>query len=155
MNKGTTFWNYVDKSGECWIWTGHVDKIGYGRYKAVYAHRYSFELHTGKMIKPGRQIDHICHNRACVNPDHLRSVTNKQNGENRAGPNSNNTSGVLGVHWSKRHEMWCAQFKHNGKCIYVGLFHDLEDAAEAIRVKRNKVFTCNTQDRIKQNRKAA
>lgn len=142
-----TFWTKVDQSGECWIWTGRTDAHGYGRHKATYAHRYSFELHTAKPIPEGRQIDHICHRRACVNPRHLRSVTNKQNGENRKGPNANSTSGVRGVTWNKRHQKWCAKFRHNRQYIYVGMYDRLEDAECAIVAKRNKVFTCNSGDR--------
>jgi len=152
MPKITTsadFWNNVNKVGSCWLWAGSIDKLGYGRYRLTYAHRYAYELHTGKMIRDGRQVDHMCHNRACINPEHLRSVTNKQNGENRRGPNKNNSSGVLGVHWNKRHERWCAQFKHNGKSVYVGMFHDLAEAEKAIKAARNRRFTCNTRDRQK------
>lgn len=155
ITTSATFWDNADKSGECWIWMRHIDKHGYGRWKTGYAHRYAYEAHAGRALKEGEQVDHKCHQRACINPKHLRAVTNKQNGENRAGPNRNNTSGVLGVHWNKRHERWCAQFKHNGRSIYVGMFYDLAEAEEAIKASRNKVFTCNTRDRIKKNRKAA
>lgn len=151
MDKVTTFWDRVDKSGACWIWTGPTDPQGYGRHGKAYAHRFAFELHAAKPIPAGRQIDHICHNRACVNPTHLRSVTNKQNGENRKGPNSNNTSGVRGVTWNKRHQRWCAKFRHNREYIYVGMFQDIAEAEKAITASRNKVFTCNTNDRIKRS----
>lgn len=147
MDDVTTFWDRADKTGACWLWAGSIDKHGYGRYKTFYAHRYAFELHTSTPIRPGRQIDHMCRVRNCINPAHLRSVSNKQNQENREGPNRNGTSGVLGVTWNKRHKMWCAKFKHNGKGIYVGMYKDLAEAAEAIRVKRNKVYTCNLADR--------
>lgn len=141
------FWAKTDRTGTCWIWTGQVDKNGYGRHGARYAHRYAYEITTGSRIFQGKQIDHICHNRACVNPDHLRSVTNKQNGENRKGPNSNSTSGVRGVTWNKRHKKWCAKFRHNRRYIYVGMYDRLEDAEAAIIAKRNRVFTCNAADR--------
>ena len=152
MPKITTpesFWEKTDRSGDCWLWTGHVDKHGYGRYKTFYAHRYAYELHGVTKIPEGAQVDHICHVRACVRPSHLRAVTNKQNGENRKGPNCNSTSGVRGVTWNKRHEKWCAKFRHNRQYIYVGMFDRLEDAEQAIIAKRNQVFTCNTQDRVK------
>lgn len=158
MPKITTpadFWAKVEKVGTCWLWTGATDKLGYGRYRLTYAHRHAYELHTGKMIREGRQVDHMCHNRSCINPDHLRSVTNKQNGENRRGPNANNTSGVLGVCWNKRHQKWCAQFKHNGRSIYVGMFDDLGEAEKAIKKARNQKFTCNTKDRTRGQSNAA
>lgn len=67
---------------ECWQWTAYVDPAGYGRFgverKADYAHRVSFELLVGP-IPDGLVIDHLCRNRACVNPDHLEPVTELQN----------------------------------------------------------------------------
>lgn len=142
------FWHNVEKSGSCWIWAGHIDPQGYGRYGAKYAHRHAYAVHhSPKPIPEGYQIDHMCHNRACINPEHLRAVTNKQNGENRKGPNSNSTSGVRGVTWNKRHQKWCAKFRHNRQYIYVGMFDRLEDAEREIIAKRNKVFTCNIKDK--------
>lgn len=144
------FWTKVDTSGECWIWLAHIDAQGYGRFGQEYAHRFSYELHRGmRPIPTGHQIDHICHNRACVNPKHLRAVTNKQNGENRKGPNRNSTSGVRGVTWNKRHQKWCAKFRHNGAYIYVGMFDSLNEAEKRVIARRNQVFTCNTKDRRK------
>lgn len=66
----------------CWEWTGETSDKGYGRVyvggkKYVQAHRYSLGLHT--QLIPGLVIDHVCRNRACVNPRHLRQVTAKTN----------------------------------------------------------------------------
>jgi hypothetical protein len=46
------FWRYVDKSGDCWEWTGGHTDSGYGNFKVrscvqVLAHRFSYELHHG------------------------------------------------------------------------------------------------------------
>jgi hypothetical protein len=71
-------------SGEngCIVWKGSISTSGYGRItlngKPKQAHRFSFEQANGP-IPEGLQIDHVCRNRACVNPDHLRLVTSKQN----------------------------------------------------------------------------
>lgn len=67
----------------CWEWTGYLQKNnGYGLIRngknMELAHRISFMLFKGP-IKNNYVIDHICKNRSCVNPDHLRQVTNNQN----------------------------------------------------------------------------
>ena len=73
----------VDGDG-CWMWLGHIDPAGYGRIKKPgsrvpsYTHRVSYELHVGP-IPPGLQIDHLCRNRACLNPAHLEVVTLVEN----------------------------------------------------------------------------
>ena len=72
----------VDKTGECWLWTAACNHKGYGKFKhegkVVPAHRLAFEWVHGE-IPEGMQVDHRCHQRNCVRPDHLRLVTPAQN----------------------------------------------------------------------------
>jgi len=86
------FWSKVEKTSNCWNWLGAKTK-GYGiiniNRKNVLAHRYSYMQAVGE-IPEGLQIDHLCRNRSCVNPNHLEIVTNKENCLRGISPNAQN-----------------------------------------------------------------
>ncbi len=145
------FWSKVDKSGDCWLWTGAKDALGYGHARSggepQRAHRLAYELAKGP-IPEGLLIDHLCHTPSCVRAEHLRLATFKQNRENLAGSYASSKSGIRGVWWNKRNRKWQCQVGHNGKQYYVGLFETLDAAEAAVIAKRNELFTHNHLDRV-------
>lgn len=78
------FWRRVevDDATGCWVWTGTMDQNGYARMndqgKQWTVHRWSYVRSCGN-VPIGLQLDHLCRNRACVNPDHLEPVTARVN----------------------------------------------------------------------------
>lgn len=74
------------KAGEGYgyFYTGPAAPGAHGR---VYAHRWAYEYAVGP-IPDGLQLDHLCSNRACVNPDHLEPVTPLENVRRSAGNGS-------------------------------------------------------------------
>ena len=141
---------HTDRTGECWLWTGSKNGSGYGYVcvdgKTKKAHRVAYELAFGP-IPVGAQIDHTCHTRSCVNPDHLRPVTPKQNQENRAGARTTSKTGVRGVYWHGMGKKWVAQVGHNGRNVYIGAFTTVAEAESAAIAKRLELFTHNETDR--------
>lgn len=79
------FWAKVDKNGPvcngtpCWVWTGAKDGHGYGHFGMPRAGTKKAYLVAWNLLRgpvpAGLQIDHLCRNRLCVNPDHLEAVT--------------------------------------------------------------------------------
>lgn len=156
------FWAKVNKDGPlmthmdtaCWLWTGatngtrpgmgHGSIFGQGR--KWYVHRLSYLWHYGELPK-GMEVEHRCHQPPCVNPQHLRLTTRKQNMENRSGPQSNTTSGVLGVSWDSSRRKWAVEVVSAGEKYWGGRFNDLASARTAAVALRNKLYTHNELDR--------
>ena len=76
-----TFWDRVEVTGACWNWLGALNRNGYGAVKLsgkmYLVHRVSYGVLVGE-IGP-QQLDHVCRNRRCLNPDHLEAVTQRVN----------------------------------------------------------------------------
>jgi len=65
----------------CWEWTGHKNH-GYGQItvekRTVRTHRLIYKFFHGELVE-GLQINHLCKNKACQNPDHLEQVSPREN----------------------------------------------------------------------------
>ncbi len=73
------FWDKVDQSGDCWIWTGYVGHDGYGQHgRSGKAHRLAWELTVGP-IPDGLNVLHRCDTPVCVRPEHLFLGTSADN----------------------------------------------------------------------------
>lgn len=68
--------------GPCWIWNGYVDRKGYGQFrwnrKTWWAHRIAYVIFNGS-IPHGEEVNHLCANPSCVNPDHLNLMSKRDN----------------------------------------------------------------------------
>lgn len=130
----SNFWKHVDKHGPvlkeelgpCWLWTGqHDKKLGYAKFTmrvpgAVWAlsfkaHRIAYEEVIGP-IPEGKELDHKCRNRGCVNPYHTEPVTHKENVLRGEAPSAKNAAKAtclnghplvqMPSHW-KTQGRWC------------------------------------------------
>lgn len=144
------FWAKVDKSRECWIWTGPIVGGGYGSMhwdgKMRSAAHVSLLL-AGRPLPEGLVADRTCYEPACINPDHLRPATRKQDQENRRSAQSNSTTGIRGVFWHSKNQSWFSVVGHNKQKLRIGTFHDIGEAEAAVTEMRNTLYTHNDADR--------
>jgi len=147
-NTASDFWARVNKTDDCWLWTGGKFSSGYGRFsikgETWHAHRFAW-ADLGHELVDGLVLDHLCHVRHCVNPRHIRQVTARDNARNRWGATGSSASGYRGVSYSKYYaargwKPWQAHVRTGGRRKYLGYFATPEEAALAAADYRAKIY---------------
>ncbi len=127
---------FVDGGGAKGVAVGSLAGKG---YLSVYidghpfrVHRLIFLYHYGYLPK---MVDHIDGDKLNNKIENLRGCTNSENLMN-AKLSKSNTSGIKGVSLNKKIGKWCASIRVNYKRLHIGSYDDINDAAEAVRIKR-------------------
>ena len=100
----------VDKTtSACWLWLGGKNAYGYGRVsvggRMHQPHRIVYEIMVGE-IPEGKEIDHLCRIRNCVNPAHLEVVTHRENVRRGINQNKRKTHCMRGHELSGDNVIW-------------------------------------------------
>lgn len=139
----------VEKTPEgCWLWRGTRSQ-GYGQLKVAgrmkQAHRVAWEELVGP-LPPGIQLDHVRCTTLCINPAHLRPVTQAQNRQNLREVHRNSATGIRGVYrtaWGK----FTAQATLCGQRHYLGIFVTANEAEAAVTAWRREHMPFSELDR--------
>lgn len=151
LSEEEKFWRRVRKGkpDECWEFTGYRNRKGYGRgnYKGRMwlSHRAAYTIAYGP-IPDGAQVDHMCWNRGCVNPGHLRFATNAQNGQNRKGASRNSTTGVRGVSINRKYGNYQAKVYNEGEQISLGYYETVAEAEKVVVAWRREHWPYSLMD---------
>lgn len=108
------YWQSITfQTDGCWQWSGCIGRNGYGklghRGRTLLAHRLSYRIHVGS-IPDGLELDHLCRNRWCVNPDHLEAVTHSVNVQRGNGPESARRRSANATHCRNGHQITADSF---------------------------------------------
>jgi hypothetical protein len=127
-SRADRLWEKVDASGECWLFIGARDRNGYGKLSKgphraghIRAHRAAWETMVGP-IPDGWEIDHLCRNPPCVNPDHLEPVPpriNVMRGQSFAAKNARKTHCVHGHEFTESTTAWFGGRRQCKPCTYL------------------------------------
>lgn len=121
---------------DCWPFVGHIDKDGYGRIGKMRRRAHRVAMVMAGIDPAGMEVDHVCRNRRCVNPLHLRLASRAQNSYNQV-IHKNNTTGQKGVVLYKgRFEV---RIRFQGRRFYLGSFSTAELAGRAYDAAARKL----------------
>ena len=143
-DSGEFYWEHCPAKGQKWNtrWAGrkagNLSGYGYirigithdGKEYSVLAHRLAFYVVHGRAPHPGMEIDHINGHRADNRPANLREVTRSYNNRNQK-LGRLNTSGAIGVMWSKQKNKWHAVAKVHAVLHHIGYFREFDSAVAA------------------------
>lgn len=106
-----------------WFFDGRyaANKIG----KKIYLHRILMKSPKGEVV------DHINGDKLDCRKSNLRICTQQRNTFNRTSLNKNNTSGHIGITWSRDKNKWLTRIMLSNKSKFLGYFEELEDAISA------------------------
>ena len=133
------FWAKVALlSSDCWEWRGALSSKGYGNFgvgngRTGHSHRVAYLALIGD-IPPQLELDHLCRNRACVNPAHLEAVSGRVNnlrGTSPAALRARRTHCPRG-HALRGNNLDPAELKRSGNRSYVERFGSSRRTADRL-----------------------
>lgn len=136
----------IVKTDSCWVWDGAIQGAGYGTAwdkrirKIKLAHRLVYELLVGP-IPDGLTLDHLCRNRACVNPEHLEPVSMKENVLRGISPSAQKARQVLCI---RGHELVATP--KGRRCFICVANYQASDRAREMARERNKSWRENNRE---------
>jgi len=111
-----------------------VTPSGDGKQKTILLHRWVMDTPAGL------QVDHRSHDTLDNTRCNLTNVTPNVNQQNRSGSQVNSISGIRGVYWHKASKKWLSKICVDGKCIHIGCYANVQDAANAAHNARVRLM---------------